>query len=95
MSPAELVSAATEIGQPELVSAATEIGQRWPDALIYPNIASRNPHVPENALAVDIDRVWPHDCDGESDCTGCLGEYRLVAWIDILGNIHVDAGAGR
>lgn len=71
----------------QLINAAHQILQRWPDALIYPNIASRNSNVPDDVLAVDVDRVWPHECD-DDDCEPCCGEYRLVAWIDILGAVH-------
>lgn len=74
----------------ELIDAGRQIQRRWPDALIYPNIAGRNPGVPDNvcALAVDVDRVWPHDCDGDPDCNECMGSYRLVAWVDIVGAVH-------
>jgi hypothetical protein len=74
----------------ELINTLAEVQDRWPNALIYPNACcpGRNPDVPNNALAIDLDRVWPHDCDGDIDCTGCYGWYRLVAWIDILGEIH-------
>lgn len=72
----------------QLIEAGRILQERWPDALIYPNVPGRNPGVPDNALAVDVDRVWPHRCDGDEDCNGCSGEYRLVAWIDILGVVH-------
>lgn len=76
----------------DLAKAALEIGDRWPDALIYSNHAAangykRNPDVPDGALAVDVDRVWPHVCEGE-DCNGCCGWYELVAWIDGTGAVH-------
>ena len=71
----------------QLIDAAHHIQQRWPDALIYPNIPGRNEGVPDNAIAVDVDKVWPHDCT-DDECIECAGRYGLVAWIDMSGNVH-------
>lgn len=84
----------------ELGAACGILHGLWPDALIYPNPAPapngycRNGHVPSNALCVDVDRVWPHECDDDDDfCTWCCGWYELVAWIDIMGRIHYEERA--
>lgn len=53
--------------------AADKIHERWPYAVIYPNIPSRNPRIPTTALAVDDD-------SGNG--------YELVAWVDALGNVR-------
>lgn len=79
----------------ELCRAAAEIGQRWPDALIYanppaaPNGWVQHPDIPVGALCVDVDGLWPHECEDDDDCAWCVsGFYALVAWIDIMGVVH-------
>lgn len=72
----------------QLIDVATLIQQRWSEALIYPSILSSNENVPKTTLSVDVHKVWPHECNGNIDCTGCCGEYRFVGYIDAMGQFH-------
>ncbi|AIM40412.1 hypothetical protein PBI_ESTAVE1_22 [Mycobacterium phage Estave1] len=82
----------------EFLAAANEIHDRYPDAAVYvnpPPALNRyrmNPQIPVGAIAVDLDRAWPHKCpldDDEDECLACSGWYELVAWIDPLrGQVH-------
>lgn len=82
----------------ELGRAAGIIHGLWPDALIWPNPPAapngyqRHPEIPIGCLLVDLDRVWPHECEGD-DCNECCGWYELVAWIDGRGNVHFEERA--
>lgn len=75
----------------ELLAAVTEIAERWPSAVVYRPDRTTDIRISAGAiLAVDEDRVWPHECqpDESGECNWCFGEYRLVAWVDKCGQVH-------
>lgn len=76
----------------QLGRAAGEIHGRYPDGIIYACEGEDKARWPHAALLVDVDKVWSHQCTQEErdadDCDQCYGEFRIVARIDVQGDVH-------
>ena len=81
-----------------LAKSLAEIQNRWLYSQILPNVGSngerRRKDVPWTGLIVsgDIGPAEGHECEVYDPIEGCVADgcfdYRFVAWIDHMGDIH-------